>query len=465
MERLYAEQIKQLYKQIPIGLTATVVNSLVLVILLWNVISSTVLSVWFAASVILAALRYLSFLKFTRLVRSAQQPAEFRKYEIGFNLGIALSGIIWGSAGIFLFPANSLPHQVLIAFVTGGMVAGAAGTFSIIMNAFLAFSLPALLPVIIRFFLVGDPVRIGMGCMTLLFGGLMYLTAKRVHQAVVLALTLQFENSDLIERLEDRVKQRTAELAAANEATQRLNENLELRVIERTQLAEQRAKQLRGLMAELTLAEHQERRRLAGILHDHLQQFLVAAKMKGEILCGQIRADQKPPVENILNLITQSLSVSRSLTAELSPPVLQNGSLSAALEWLAEWMRENHELAVELQTDPDVDPKRKDITILLFQSARELLFNVVKHAGVRSARVAMNSHEGGLFSLTVSDRGMGFNPETLWEKPGSGLGLLSIRERLTLLGGSIRIESSPGKGATFTLMVPRKMQEEEPGET
>ncbi len=322
MERLYAEKVKQLYKNMPIGLTASLVNSLILVILLWEVVPSAALSIWFAASVTLAAFGYLHFLKFTR---SEYKTAEFRKYEFRFNIWIGLSGLLWGSAGVFLFPINSLPHQVLIVFVSGGMVAGAAGTYSISMKAFLAFSLPALFPVIVKFFLIGDPVRMGMGGMTLLFGCLMYLTAKRVRHAILMVFKLKFENSDLIENLEGRVRQRTAELANANEAMHQLNENLEIRVAERTAEAEHRAEALRQLALELSGAEDLERRRIAMTLHDDLQQYLVAIRFRLGSLLPKELADPKT-AEKILaveSLVDESIQKCRNLSHELSPPVLQ----------------------------------------------------------------------------------------------------------------------------------------------
>lgn len=240
----------------------------------------------------------------------------------------------------------------------------------------------------------------------------------------------------------------------AEEALKRLNVTLEQKVVERTGLAESRAEQLRILSSELALSEQRERRRLAEILHDHLQQLLVAAKINCEILAKNIMPGTKQSIENALNLITQSLQISRSLTAELSPLVLKQGRLSTALEWLAHWMQENHGLTVELQTDPGMDPEREDILIFLFQSTRELLFNVVKHAGVTSARLEMVRDKENRLRVTVSDQGTGLDPDTTWEKDQTGFGLLNIRERLTYLGGSLEIESSPGRGVAFSLVVP-----------
>jgi PAS domain S-box-containing protein len=231
IQRLYAEQIKQLYKHTPIGVAATFVNSFILTLILWKVIPHTALTIWFAACVSIAFFRYLLFLKFNR---SSQTPAEYGSQEMWFNISMAFSGIVWGSAGVFLFPMDSIAHQVFIAFVLGGMVAGAAGTFSIILKAFLAYSLPALIPIIIRFFLIGDHLHLAMGGMSLLFGLLMFSTAKHINTATVSSLQLRFENSELInhlitekgriEKLNEDYKSEIAERKAAERALQESEE-------------------------------------------------------------------------------------------------------------------------------------------------------------------------------------------------------------------------------------------------
>ena len=222
---LYAEQVKQLYRHTPIGLIATLVNSLILTFMLWKVISPAALIVWFGACVSVALFRYLLFLKFSR---SSPKPTETSRQDMWFRISIAFSGIVWGSAGIFLFPVDSIIHQIFIAFVLGGMVAGAAGTFSITIGTFTAYSLPALVPIIVRFFAVGDHIHVTMGGMTLLFGFLMFLTAKRVNTATVSSLQLQIENKDLVHQLERRVKERTTDLLKANEKLKReVEEHLE----------------------------------------------------------------------------------------------------------------------------------------------------------------------------------------------------------------------------------------------
>jgi PAS domain S-box-containing protein len=243
----------------------------------------------------------------------------------------------------------------------------------------------------------------------------------------------------------------------AEENLRRLNEQLEHKVAERT-------KKLQTLVGELTLAEQKERQRLAKILHDHLQQLLVGARINSEILCRSFGEKHNKIAQNVFDLINQSIQTSRSLTAELYPPVLQQG-LSAVLKWTVRWMSENHGLTIDLQIDPDIEPKQEDITAFLYQSTRELLLNVIKHSGVKSARLEMScDEEQKQLRVTVSDRGAGFDTGAVLKNEGTGFGLFSIHERLQLMGGTILIESSPGNGASLSLIVPLEAKEEKKNE-
>jgi signal transduction histidine kinase/CheY-like chemotaxis protein len=241
-------------------------------------------------------------------------------------------------------------------------------------------------------------------------------------------------------------------------------DELEIRVQERTIELKRRAEQLSLLASELTLTEERERRRLAEILHDHLQQLLVGARLSLESISPQIPEDRQQVFKNVCNLLMESIETSRSLTAELSPPILYQRGLTAALEWLSRWMKEKYELEVKLQVDHEIGVAQEDMMVLLFQSVRELLFNVVKHARVNSAEVGMFREDPEHLRIVVSDRGAGFEPNGMWEdgEQTCGFGMFTIRERLELLGGRLEVRSAPGKGASFTLIAP--LGKVEPGQ-
>jgi CheY-like chemotaxis protein/anti-sigma regulatory factor (Ser/Thr protein kinase) len=142
---------------------------------------------------------------------------------------------------------------------------------------------------------------------------------------------------------------------------------------------------------------------------------------------------------------------------ELSPPVLQSAGLPSALAWLADWTRRKYGLDVHVSANPLADSPRKDIRTLLFESVRELLFNVVKHAQVNQVTVDLTVDVNGNLRITVADRGVGFDPVELDKRVTNGQvgwGLFSIRERLTFLRGQFDIDSAPGSGTRFHLIAP-----------
>ncbi|MBI4865277.1 MAG: PAS domain S-box protein, partial [Candidatus Riflebacteria bacterium] len=225
-----------------------------------------------------------------------------------------------------------------------------------------------------------------------------------------------------------------------------------------------RTDQLRALAGELTLAEQRERRRMARVLHDELQQLLVGAKFRTATLSRGVSPSIQRAIQEIEGLLDEAIATSRSLTAELSPPILHEGSLVGGLEWLQRWMAQKHGLAVDLTVAKEIPAVPEDVKVLLFESVRELLFNAVKHARARSVAVDVRGTQGGELWIAVSDSGPGFDPLKLSTAGGlgGGFGLFSIRERLGLIGGGLKIESTPGKGSRFVLNAPMVREPGEP---
>mgnify|MGYP001169657324 CR=1 FL=1 len=229
---------------------------------------------------------------------------------------------------------------------------------------------------------------------------------------------------------------------------------LEQKVSERTlELIHSRTR-LRALASELTLTEQRERQRLATDLHDYLAQLLVFGRLK----LGQAKRDSKTPwsgsvPEELDEVLAKALAYTRSLVAELSPPVLREFGLATALEWLAGHMK-RQELTVTVNCDLKSRVVSEDQAVLLFQSARELLINVLKHSGTSQASVSAWINDN-MLHLCVADDGAGFDPaHTPLNNSAATFGLFSIRERMEDLGGHMNIASALGQGTTVTLMVP-----------
>lgn len=225
---------------------------------------------------------------------------------------------------------------------------------------------------------------------------------------------------------------------------------------ERTRALTQSQARLRALTTELILAEQRERTRVATELHDHLGQMLVLGKMK----LSQARQlpGLMPRCQGLHNevdeVLTQSLTYTRTLVADLAPPALRQFGLLAGLEWLVEQMR-HHGLAISLQTSLEQLQLPEYQAILLFQSIRELLINVMKHAKSADVTVSLDQHSGTL-RIEVRDHGVGFDPVAAKKNTEnfSKFGLFSIGERMHALGGAFGVESMPGHGTIARLTLP-----------
>ena len=219
---------------------------------------------------------------------------------------------------------------------------------------------------------------------------------------------------------------------------------------------EEKTVQLRTLASKILQAEEGERRRIARVLHDQLQQLIAGARYALESLKGAAEdTAYQEALGRVDAMLGESLKVSRSLTTELSPPIRHGGQLGPVLEWCAIFMKQKHGLAVTVHNEGEASLKSEELIVLLYQAVRELLFNVVKHAKVSSAVVSISERDQGVV-LVVQDEGAGFDPRLLGQNPGvSGeYGIFSIRERLSLYGGRLEIDSAPGRGSRFTLWVP-----------
>jgi signal transduction histidine kinase len=215
---------------------------------------------------------------------------------------------------------------------------------------------------------------------------------------------------------------------------------------------------LRALTTEIALVEERERKRLAAELHDSAMQKLAIAQMQVAAVTegsepGQgTVADER--LEAGLVLIREALGELRGLQFELSPPALYLGGLPQALESLAAHVRARFGVAIEYVESSQLPPLPEDLAVVLYQCARELLFNLVKHAKARRGAIALRA-SGDRLELVVEDDGVGFagGAGTRAADAEGGSGLYSIGERLAVLGGQIDVWSGP-QGSRVALSVP-----------
>ncbi|RLI48465.1 MAG: histidine kinase, partial [Candidatus Thorarchaeota archaeon] len=150
----------------------------------------------------------------------------------------------------------------------------------------------------------------------------------------------------------------------------------------------------------------------------------------------------------------------RDLTFQLSPPILYDVGLEAALQWLLDEIKKHHRIETAFEDDGQIKPLDDNVRVFLFQSVRELLFNITKHAQARRAEIRVERADLNIH-ITVIDNGIGFDSEQLHQADRNvkGFGLFNIRERLDHLGGEFQIHSQLGKGTTFTLIAPLQINQ------
>ncbi len=286
---------------------------------------------------------------------------------------------------------------------------------------------------------------------------------------LVKAGAIDFVRKDRPERLVHAINRALREAGErqerrrAEEALVALNKELDQRVRERTAQLEASSAKLRELAIQLTNAEQRERERLAHVLHDQLQQILVAARMHASVMLDEARGERfQHAIARIEELLRQALETSRSLTLELCPPILFERGVIPALQWVISRAQEKHGLKTELSVCEDAEVDTEVVRVLLFVAMRELLFNIVKHSGVLLAKVTVSKPTPEQVRVTVEDSGKGIDPAAA-DAAGyenGGFGIFSIRERLRLLGGTLEITGALGRGTRAVVTVPRSVSPE-----
>lgn len=232
----------------------------------------------------------------------------------------------------------------------------------------------------------------------------------------------------------------------------------ETRLREANLALNRRSQQLQQLEQELSRLEQHERRRIAHLLHDNLQQLLVGAKFHLSLLANRLETDENHiSIVEITEILDKVLELSQSLTAELYPTILYEGSLEQSLRWIKSHVRDLHGLDVDVTIEADLNLSLPEfIQFTIYNAILELLLNVTKHSGVDKASIVVSTKSDDWVTLAVSDEGRGFSPSILDEIEDNmkRFGLFALNERLSRLGGTVDIISRPGTGCTVKLILP-----------
>jgi len=243
------------------------------------------------------------------------------------------------------------------------------------------------------------------------------------------------------------------------EVVARVQAHLQLATIEelRREIAERKQaeealqasqEKLSALTAELGLTEERERRRIARALHDEVVQKLALGKLKLDQALKKGLIPAESTIKDLQKILDDSMRDLRNLSTDLSPPLLYEIGLQAAVENLVERLAGEHGFRFAVSGD-EVMELREDLRVTLFQMAQELLVNMVKHAHASTATVQITKKAGSV-RLEVADDGAGFNLSDCRE----GFGLAHIRQRVARLGGAINISTAAGMGTSVVIEIP-----------
>lgn len=445
-ELLRIEQIRLVYDNLPVSQLVAVLNAIVFVAVQSLVIQPGPLIMWLYAICLLALIRILGGVAFRRSTPRSDQMARWRLYAIA---GAAASGIVWGASAVVLFPSMNVAHQVFVAFMLGGMVAGSVTTLAPVFPAFVAFAVFALLPIIVRFTLEHEIIQYAMGWMSLVFLAAIIVIARGSHRRLSEMLRLRFENMTLI-----------GELLAAQERLRRSHEELELRVAERTE-------SLSKTNAELE--------RFAYVASHDLQEPLRNAANFALLLESRYRdkvdADGREflqfivsAVKQMRNMVDDVLSHSRAGTSPKLASTDCEALLSKVLSHFQTAIAESGATVTH-----DALPVVQADAVQLEQVFINLLSNAIKFRGAEALRVHVGVEtRSDAWVFTFRDNGIGIDPRysaqifEMFERlhsqaqyPGTGIGLAVCRKVVEGHRGRIWVDSEKGRGATFIFTLPR----------
>ncbi len=431
-ESVYSEQVKILFEQLPLGLIAAPINSIIIVAVLWNVVSHNMLLSWLAFMLIVQFLRYILYLKY---YKASPPVADARRWGDLFNIGMAASGIAWGLAAIMIFPPYSLAHQALLICLIAGMVAGAVATYSSIAVAFTIFVIPAVLPLSVRLFLEGGGISYALGTLAVIFALVMNASARRISRSIETSLRLRFENLELINSLEKSKRK-----------------------LEKATILKDRF---------VSLVSHDLRSPLA------LIRMLLKKGMKE--MEGRIKPSDKEILTNSTEVVNEMehfidslLKVERFqmglLTIEKIPVNIFELVEKLKTEMMAESSKKEQEIINEIPKDMIVNADE----ILLIGVFRNLLLNAIKFS-YRGGTISIYSPDDGIECVAVADTGVGIQEKSLKTifdygvkkstkgtdgETGYGLGLQLCRDIIEAHGGKIEVTSTVGEGSVFQLRIP-----------
>ena len=455
-----AERVRALFDRNAVAQATVFLNSAIVVVVLWGHAAPGPLLAWAGALWLVAAGRFALGVGYRR---AAPPPGETDRWARWFTMGAAVNGVVWGASALLVTNGVPLAHVVFLAFVLGGMAAGAALSNASRQSAFLAFTVPALLPILVLLLSGGDRFRVGMGVLVAVFGMAVSAISRSGGRALAEAVRLRYTNAELTRglaalnaELEARVAERTAQLEAARSRE---------REAERQFASAARLAMLGSLAAGVA---HEINNPLTYVrsnlsyVREELGRSGADPAAQGAL--DQALADAGDGVERVGAIVRRLMDLSRVETAGEAQPV----DLHATLDLCVDMVR------ADVQPKARIDRQYGPIPQVLGDRTRlvQVFLNLLLNASQAVPEGDPARHEiriatrldpdGARVMVEVSDTGQGIPQASLarvWDpffttKPvgqGVGLGLSICRNLVTALGGKIAVRSREGAGSTFTV--------------
>ncbi|QWV95043.1 histidine kinase [Geomonas oryzisoli] len=508
-EQIFAEQVDQLYRLAPFGMFAATINAVLVFFVLKDVMRLSYLTTWLVLVILVTALRFVLTLRY---LKGSRDPALAQRWANRFLVGLVVVGICWGGIGVLPYEHGVLAHQVFVAFVLGGMAAGASTTFATVRHAYSAFAVPTLVPLAVHFILINDAFHLVMAVMVLVFCLLLWRISVHNYELNRTSLLFKYENREVIETLErskERVDHLNAQLMAEIGARVVAEEELRAQQEQLEQEVEERTAALRE-SNELLLNEIEERKQyeaalletgkrlavaqqnaeaanraktefLANMSHEMRTPLAGALGMMKLVLDMEIGAEErnllemaKRSADSLVRIISDVLDFSRleagKMTFEHKPFAL-TAVVKSAVEVVSLVAEEKR-----LRLSWEVDRMLPEVLTGDEGRVRQVLVNLLGNAlkfteqGEIEVKVGpAGQGEEGIILFSVRDTGIGIPDDQLErifgrftqvdssltrQHGGTGLGLALTRQIVEKLGGRIWAESREGAGSTFYFTLP-----------